>query len=58
MRAWLVPIVAVVVACKKPECPAPAPCPPAVQPAPQKSAYFDNTGRDDVLSGGVKMIAV
>jgi len=58
MRAWLVSIAVLVVACKKPECPPPAPCPPAEKPAPQKSAYFDNTGRDDVLSGGVKMIAV
>ena len=59
MRAWLVSLAVVVIACKKPECPPPpAPCPPAAQPAPQKSAYFDNTGRDDVLSGGVKMIAI
>ena len=27
-------------------------------PAPAASAYFDNTGRDDVLAGGVKMIPI
>jgi len=32
--------------------------PPAASPAPAASAYFDNRGRDDVLSGGVKMITV
>jgi proline iminopeptidase len=39
-------------ACAQPE---PTP-PPATQPA--SSAYFDNTGRDDVLSGGAKMIPI
>jgi proline iminopeptidase len=29
-----------------------------VTPAPTASAYFDNTGRDDVLAGGVKMIPI
>jgi len=28
------------------------------QTAQNKGSYFDNTGRDDVLSGGVKMIAI
>jgi pimeloyl-ACP methyl ester carboxylesterase len=34
--------------------------PPANRPGPGPSLaiYFDNTGRDDVLSGGVKMIPV
>jgi len=32
--------------------------PPAPAPAAPASAYFDNTGRDDVLSGGVKMIPI
>ncbi len=27
-------------------------------PAPTRSAYHDNTGRDDVLTGGVKMIPI
>ncbi|HEY1089835.1 MAG TPA: hypothetical protein VGE47_01955, partial [Burkholderiaceae bacterium] len=42
------------VACspKAPEVSAP---PVAAAPA---SAYFDNTGRDDVLSGGVKQITI
>jgi hypothetical protein len=33
---------------------------PAPQPTPRPSleSYFDNTGRDDVLSGGVKMIPI
>ena len=29
-----------------------------VTPAPAVSSYFDNTGRDDVLAGGVKMIPI
>jgi proline iminopeptidase len=29
-----------------------------VTPGPTASAYFDNTGRDDVLAGGVKMIPI
>lgn len=37
-------------ACARPE-------PPAA-PAGAPSGYFDNTGRDDVLSGGVKMIPI
>ena len=31
---------------------------PAAQPEVTKSMYHDNTGRDDVLSGGVKMIPI
>ena len=27
-------------------------------PGPLRASYFDNTGRDDALSGGVKMIPV
>ena len=33
-------------------------CGPAAQQAPAAASYFDNSGRDDVLSGGVKMIPV
>jgi len=34
-------------------------CSQKTQPAPQQaSSYFDNTGRDDVLTGGVRMIAI
>jgi len=62
MRAWLVSIVAVIGCNKKPECPPQQPCPP-VQPAAAATAaapspYFDNTGRDDALSGGARMIAI
>lgn len=32
--------------------------PPSQAPTPAASSYFDNTGRDDVLSGGVKMIPI
>jgi len=37
-----------------------ASCAPAAPPpaAPAPSAYLDNTGRDDVLTGGVKMIPI
>ena len=31
---------------------------PVRQPVPPAAAYFDNAGRDDVLSGGVKMIPI
>jgi proline iminopeptidase len=31
---------------------------PAARPARDAKAYFDNSGRDDVLSGGVKMIPI
>jgi proline iminopeptidase len=31
---------------------------PAVQASAEGSAYFDNTGRDDVLSGGVRIIPI
>ena len=31
---------------------------PAAQKSPASSAYFDSAGRDDVLAGGVKMIAI
>ncbi len=38
------------------------PAPPVASPAPVSSAststYFDNTGRDDVFAGGVKMIPI
>jgi proline iminopeptidase len=33
-------------------------CGPASPPADETPAYFDNTGRDDVLSGGVRLIPV
>ena len=37
-----------------------ASCAPAAPPpaAPAPSAYLDNTGRDDVLTGGVKLIPI
>ncbi|MDI4633908.1 proline iminopeptidase-family hydrolase [Pelomonas sp. V22] len=38
-----------------PPAPPPPPAPPAV-PAP--NAYFDSTGRDDVLTGGVKQVTI
>ncbi len=43
-------------ACVLAACAAP---PPAVEaPAPEKTSYFDNTGRTDVLAGGVRRIPV
>jgi len=40
-------------------CAAPPPAPAPTQPTPSApSAYFNNTGRDDVLSGGVKRIPI
>src|SRR5262249_54828903 len=50
-------------ACRKAECPpAPQPAPSAAvatpPPAPAPSKYLDNTGRDDLLSGGVRMIPI
>jgi proline iminopeptidase len=36
----------------------PATTPAAASPPATPSAYFDNAGRDDVLSGGVKMIPI
>jgi proline iminopeptidase len=44
------------ISCTEPQTPAPGPTPAAAAPA--KTSYFDNTGRDDVLSGGVKMIPI
>ena len=45
-------------ACKAPPAP-PAPAAPTAAATPTAAAsYFDNTGRDDVLSGGVKMIPI
>ena len=35
-----------------------ASAPSGAQTAAQTAAYFDNTGRDDVLSGGVRMIPI
>jgi len=40
-------------------CSPPAPPPPPAAPvAPAANAYFDNSGRDDVLSGGVRQITI
>lgn len=40
-------------------CAAPPPAPAPTQPTPSApSAYFNNAGRDDVLSGGVKRIPI
>ncbi len=38
--------------------PAPAPQAPSAQAGPAIATYFDPTGRDDVLSGGVRMIPI
>jgi proline iminopeptidase len=45
---------AIVCACVLSGCAAP----PAPAPAKGPKAYFDNTGRDDLLAGGVKMIPI
>jgi proline iminopeptidase len=54
--------VAVSSACRKAECPpTPQPTPSAAvvaPPPPAPSKYLDYTGRDDVLSGGVRMIPI
>jgi proline iminopeptidase len=39
-------------------CTSPPPSQPAASAAPSPSGYLDSTGRDDVLSGGVKMIPI
>ena len=39
-------------------CSPPASPPSPAQPAVATSSYFDNSGRDDVLSGGVKQITI
>lgn len=61
MRArWLVAAVLSFVACRKAECP-PPPKPVVPAPAvtaPQPSSYLDYTGRDDVLTGGVRVIPI
>lgn len=51
---WLLPAVLVLQACTNQP---PANQPAAAAPAATNS-YLDNSGRDDVLSGGVKMIAI
>src|SRR5690242_4467590 len=61
--AWIaMACVAFSSACRKAECPpAPQPTPAVAVAAPPPataSKYFDNTGRDDVLSGGVRMIPI
>lgn len=47
----------VAVACARTEA-APAAVAATPMPAATVNRYFDNTGRDDVLSGGVKMISI
>ena len=46
-------------ACRQAPAPTPAPT-PAASPAPSAAplGYFDNSGRDDVLSGGTRMIPI
>ena len=46
-------------ACRQAPAPTPTPSPSAM-PAPAAApwAYFDNSGRDDVLSGGTRMIPI
>jgi len=59
----LLPILLVMTlaACSRPATALAATAPAAAVPAAttgQSSSYFDNTGRDDVLSGGVRMIEI
>ena len=54
LLAVILPVVLGLAACSPP---APPP-PPAAPPAPAANAYFDNSGRDDVLSGGVRQITI
>jgi proline iminopeptidase len=51
--------VLVLAACQRAPAPTPATT-PAATPAPAAAplAYFDNSGRDDVLSGGARMIPI
>ena len=53
-------LLAMLAACRAPATPgtAPAQTTPAAGQAAPASAYFDNTGRDDVLAGGVKMVQI
>jgi proline iminopeptidase len=55
-------LLLVLAACSRPPTPAadtgPAPSAPAAAPAPAPDAYFDNSGRDDVLAGGVRRIVI
>jgi proline iminopeptidase len=46
-------------ACRQAPAPTPTPSPSAMPaPAAAPLAYFDNSGRDDVLSGGTRMIPI
>src|SRR4051812_33425127 len=62
MRIALAALFVAMVGCsKKAECPQQAPpqqAPAQQNPAPPEAAYFASTGRDDVLSGGVKVIPI
>ena len=50
--AFLLLLVPLATAC------APAPAPTVATPASGPAAYFDQSGRDDVLSGGVRLIEI
>ena len=46
------------VGCTRSPGPKPSATSATPQPGVPSAAYFDNTGRDDVLTGGVKMIPI
>ena len=59
MRTLL--LLLIVIGCQKPDCPTPPavqPKPEPAAPAPEKSTYLDYRGRNDLLTGGVRMIPV
>jgi proline iminopeptidase len=51
-KSSLVALAVAAVACAPPPAPAPSPS------VSSGASYFDNTGRDDVVSGGVRMIPI
>ena len=51
-------VVLLLSACTKAQAPAPGQGPTQSAPTTSAAGYFDNAGRDDVLSGGVKMIPI
>jgi proline iminopeptidase len=58
---WLIPVACAALlaaACTKAQAPAPGQGPTQPPPVAAPSSYLDNAGRDDVLSGGVRMIPI